>query len=98
LSILLVRRSISITFLTHSSPWVRTRSRNRLCRDREHEPAALAQVLGQVADLAAQRELLRGVVGDDGEAVVAHRADLRAVGVQQVAAQGGEGLLERGRW
>jgi hypothetical protein len=62
----------------------------------QDDPARRGQVADQLAHPLAQLELVDRIVGDDRVPVVAHRADARPVGVDQIAAQGGEGEVELG--
>ena len=100
---------MATTRSTQSGPCALTLSRNSFCRLTEMtiQPFA-ARSVGQALYLAAEPELLGRVVLHDGEPVVAHRADARAVLVDEVPAQCGErlvhgamleqrGLLEQGR-
>ena len=56
--------------------------------DGEHEPAGARQVGREPLDLAADLELGFRRVLDDGETVVAHRADARPFGRDQVSPEG----------
>ena len=85
-----------MTRLTHSSPCARTRSRSSFCRLIENttQPFATSSVLS-FRTSPRRSNSSSGCVLHDREPVVPHRADPRPVLLDEVASQGGEGLLER---
>ena len=68
----------------------------RVERDGEDVPSFGPECVAELADFEPEPELLGGTVGHDGEAVVAHRADLRAAFGDQVLLEGDDGLVEVG--
>ncbi len=62
--------------------------------DRQHHPAIGDEIRAEPLDFAAQLELVGREVLDDGEAVIAHRADARSVFVNQVPPKRREGFLQ----